>query len=171
MEIIRKYVRLRPLQTDHRRFFLAYRKGQCIKQPVGINTFGAIPKNIALFLGLPDSSGYTGHCFRRSSASLLADSGADILTLKRHGAWKSSTVAEGYVENSLENKRKTAIKILGEKEITGRQPLEEVGNNITEQSPEVADKIIIGSSISSHQLSSGMSLNNCTNCIVNIYNK
>ncbi|CAG9790350.1 unnamed protein product [Diatraea saccharalis] len=35
---------------------------------------------------------------------LLADSGADILTLKRHGGWRSSTVAESYVEDSIQNK-------------------------------------------------------------------
>lgn len=55
---------------------------------------------------------YTGHCYRRTSASLLADSGADILTLKRHGGWKSSTVAEGYVEDSITNKIKISKCIL-----------------------------------------------------------
>ena len=47
---------------------------------------------------------YTGHCFRRTSATTLVNAGADITTLKRHGGWKSSQVAEGYIENSLQNK-------------------------------------------------------------------
>ncbi|KAJ8909287.1 hypothetical protein NQ315_011363 [Exocentrus adspersus] len=32
---------------------------------------------------------YTGHCFRRSSTSILADSGADLLTIKRHGVMEN----------------------------------------------------------------------------------
>ncbi|KAJ8911221.1 hypothetical protein NQ315_014933 [Exocentrus adspersus] len=55
---------------------------------------------------------YTGHCFRRSSTSILADSGADLLTIKRHGGWKSNTVA-GYIDTSKETRRKFS-KILGE---------------------------------------------------------
>jgi hypothetical protein len=62
----------------------------------------------------PNPELYTGHCFRRSSASLLAKSGADLFMLKRHGAWRSNAVVESYVEESIENKRKTAVRILGE---------------------------------------------------------
>ena len=58
-------------------------------------------KLIASFLQLPDSALYTGHCFRRSSASFLVDGDGDLLSLKNHGGWKSSTVAEAYVEKSL----------------------------------------------------------------------
>lgn len=36
----------------------------------------------------------------------MVDAGADLTVLKRHGEWKSSTVAEGYIEESLGNKRK-----------------------------------------------------------------
>ncbi|KAJ8915478.1 hypothetical protein NQ315_003241 [Exocentrus adspersus] len=89
-------------------------QGVCIRQPVGINTFGNMPKNIASFLNLPYPEQYTGHCFRRSSTSILADSGADLLTIKRHGGWKSNTVAEGYIDTSKGNKKKIAAKILGE---------------------------------------------------------
>ncbi|KAL7306274.1 hypothetical protein TKK_0001708 [Trichogramma kaykai] len=43
---------------------------------------------------------YTGHALRRSSATIAADLGADLITLKRLGKWKSSTVAEGYIDDS-----------------------------------------------------------------------
>jgi hypothetical protein len=36
-----------------------------------MGTMGAIPKKIAIYLGLPNASEYTGHCLWRSSASLL----------------------------------------------------------------------------------------------------
>jgi hypothetical protein len=72
--------------------------------PVGINNIGSIPSKIATFLNLPNPSQYTGHCFRRSSATLLANRGGDLLNLKRHGGWKSGTVAESYVADSLKRK-------------------------------------------------------------------
>jgi hypothetical protein len=43
----------------------------------------------------------------------LVHAGADLLTLKSHGGWKSSAVAEGYIENSIQNKISIATKILG----------------------------------------------------------
>lgn len=63
---------------------MTYSEGKCTIQPVGINTFGTFPKKIAKLLNLDDDHLYTGHCFRRSLATMLADSGADIHTLKRH---------------------------------------------------------------------------------------
>ncbi|KAJ8970416.1 hypothetical protein NQ317_006547 [Molorchus minor] len=45
-------------------------------------------------------------------ATLLADAGVDIPTIKRHAGWKSTTVAEGDVENSIENKTKIANQVL-----------------------------------------------------------
>ncbi len=63
-----------------------------------------MPKEIAIFLELQDIHLYTGLCFRCSSATILVDSGGDLLTLKRHGGWKSSTVAESYIDESIANK-------------------------------------------------------------------
>lgn len=68
--------------------------------------------NIADFLKLPDAINYTGHSFRRSSATFLTNKGVDVVGLKRHGGWKSSTVAESYVEDSIQNKKEFAQKIL-----------------------------------------------------------
>ncbi|KAJ8981827.1 hypothetical protein NQ317_003871 [Molorchus minor] len=94
------------------RLFLYYKAGKCSSQPVGKNTMGKIPSVVASYLKLPDVACYTGHCLRRSSATLLADAGVDITTIKRHAGWKSTTVAEGYVENSIENKTKIANQVL-----------------------------------------------------------
>lgn len=70
-----------------------------------------MPKIVASYLKLKDAESYTCHTFRRTSATLLADSGADLLTLKRHGCWKSSAVAEGYIEDSITSKAKIAKKL------------------------------------------------------------
>lgn len=69
-----------------------------------------MPKDIAEFLSLPEPELYTGHSFRRTSATLLVDGGADLTTLKRHGGWKSNVVAEGYIEDLLNNKKKSVNK-------------------------------------------------------------
>ena len=102
--VIRKYYELRPPNTPHQRFFLFYGNNKCSRQPVGMNTFGTMPRKIAEFLRLPNPQSYTGHSFRRSSATLLAAKGVDFLGIKRIGGWKSSTVAEGYIEQSLRDK-------------------------------------------------------------------
>lgn len=80
---------------------------------MGINTLSKIPSRIAMFLNLEDPALYTGHCLRRSSATLLANAGANMTILKRHGGWKSSSVAEGYLEDSVQNKIQIAEKIQG----------------------------------------------------------
>ncbi|KAJ8979188.1 hypothetical protein NQ317_010948 [Molorchus minor] len=112
LELFRKYLSLRPPHVKHKRLFLYYKAGKCSSQSVGKNTMGKIPSVVASYLKLPDVACYTGHCLRRSSATLLADAGVDITTIKRHAGWKSTTVAEGYVENSIENKTKIANQVL-----------------------------------------------------------
>ncbi|KAJ8911472.1 hypothetical protein NQ315_015239 [Exocentrus adspersus] len=82
IEVCRKYMALRKPETTHSRFFVRYEKSQCTVQAIGKNTFGKIPQKVAEYLNLPNSTLYTGHCFRRTSASLLADSGASIDVLK-----------------------------------------------------------------------------------------
>ncbi|XP_031348761.1 uncharacterized protein LOC116174872 [Photinus pyralis] len=113
IHLYQKYKALRPQNAQTSRLFLNYKMGKCTVQPVGINTFGAIPKKIASYLKLPNASSFTGHCFRRTSATLLANAGADLLSLKRHGGWRSSTVAEGYVDGSLQGKLEVCNKIIG----------------------------------------------------------
>jgi hypothetical protein len=108
IDLIKTYHNLRPKNVTHSRFFLTYRNGYCINSPIGINTFGKMPKVIATFLKLPNPELFTGHCFRRSSASHLANRGGDLITIKRHGGWKSSAVAEGYIEQSLKKKVEVA---------------------------------------------------------------
>ncbi len=111
VELFRKYQALRPAAVPIRRFFLNYRHNKCTVQPVGINSISKIPQIVAKYLSLPHSDQYTGHSKRRSSATLLANAGADITTVKRHGGWKSTTVAEGYIEELEMNKIQIARKI------------------------------------------------------------
>lgn len=111
--ICKKYMDLRPSvdNTKNLPFFLNYQTGKCTKQCVGINKLGSVPQKIAQFLGLPDSKLYTGHCFRRSSATVFVDAGGNLLELKKLGGWQSSAVAEGYIDNAMHSKIATSDKI------------------------------------------------------------
>lgn len=148
LEYYRKYLKLRPENAKSSNFFLAMRNGKVTNQVVGRNTIGSWPSKIAKCLNLPDPHLYTGHGFRRSSATLLVNKGVDILGLKRHGGWRSSSVAEGYVADSLENKLEFSRKILHENTpeesilssditTTGNIVVEKkTGNNSTVNAPE-----------------------------------
>ncbi|XP_034939752.1 uncharacterized protein [Chelonus insularis] len=108
---VKQYISLRPKDIDTDRFFLFYMKFKCTRNVIGKNKIAEVPKNIACYLNLPDPNRYTGHCFRRTSATLLANSGATLTTIKEHGGWRSSAVAEGYIEHSLFNKNNIFNKI------------------------------------------------------------
>lgn len=64
------------IKNPQQHFLLRYQEGRCLNQPVGKNSFAAIPTRIAKFLGLPHAEMYTGHSFSSTSATLLADTEA-----------------------------------------------------------------------------------------------
>ncbi|HYT46389.1 MAG TPA: site-specific integrase [Methylomirabilota bacterium] len=113
VQLFNKYLSLRPENVDTDRVFLRYANGKCTKQVVGINNFGACPSRVARFLNLPEAEKYTGHAFRRTSATIMANGGMSIDELKRQVGWKSSAVAAGYVEESTVNKVKVSNIIAG----------------------------------------------------------
>jgi integrase len=65
------------------RFFCKLQNGKGTARCIGKNTIGK--KLIAQKLKICDPQLFTGHCFRRSGATILSDSGASKLTLKRAG--------------------------------------------------------------------------------------
>lgn len=181
VKLFRLYAEKRAAGTDHSRFFVSYRHGKCTKQAMGINTIAKLPRMIAEHLKLPSPEQYTGHCFRRSSASLLADSGVDISVLKRHGGWKSSTVAEGYVENSLQQKKSIATKIFGEA-VEVSEPSGVQNATSSKNAPErQAESVLVNPAHSetiptisfpmpsSSSAQNPVQFNNVTNCTINFY--
>jgi integrase len=98
---------------DNERLFLRVWKGQATKQAVGKNKLATYPREIATFLGIENPSAYTGHAFRRTAATWLADNGIDTINLKRFGGWKSDAIAQSYVADSYANKRSLANMLQG----------------------------------------------------------
>lgn len=151
LETIRKYIALRPHNVQHDKFFINYRQQKCTVQPVGINTIYKIPQKIAEFLKLPNPEMYTGHCFRRSAATMVADSGADLVTVKRLGGWQSSSVAETYIEESVTNKIAVSKCIL---------------NNVEHQT---VDANVANTSALKQNSSLPVCITGNVNCNINIY--
>lgn len=52
-------------------------------------------------MNLDNPEDYTVHRLRRYSPSMLVEGVGDLFTLKRHGGWCFSSVAEGYIEESI----------------------------------------------------------------------
>lgn len=162
--IYRKYLKLRPLSTPHNRLFVNYKSSKCTIQVVGINTFSKLPSLIAEYLQLPEVKLFTGHCFRRTSASILVNEGGDILSLKRHGGWRSSSVAESYVDDAISNKISVANKILGE--IRANSLNEQMCNSSTSTHANAVNFNEEGEG--SIQLGNEMQRSNATMCEINM---
>lgn len=160
--LFKKYWALRPANLENNNFFINYQKGRCTKQVIGINKFGSMPRQVAVFLKLDHPEQYTGHCFRRTSATMLVDAGADITTLKRHGGWKSTEVAESYIENSINSKIAIANKILSE--VTPQTSKSITSTITTVESNE---------NLNTQNLSNmpNFNFNNCQNITINIISK
>lgn len=150
VSIARKYQTLLSNKATGR-IFLSIRNGKFTSAVLGKNKLREIPKFIALFLGLEAPERFTGQCFRRSSATSLADSGISRTNLKRHGGWRSDTVAEGYLHDS----KKMRVDIA-----------EMLSENSVPQNTETPSSVPSPVSSSSHPVFN-FNFNNCTNVNVN----
>lgn len=79
--------------------------------PIRRNTIAALLNKTAVWLKLKNAETYISHSVKRTSATVLADSGVNTLQLQRHGGWKSARVAEGYVQDSIHLKKKINKRI------------------------------------------------------------
>jgi integrase len=80
---------------------------------IGINAVGKMPSKIAAWLkekephhfDMKEPKEYTGHCFRRTAATLFVEGGGSKPMLKIAGGWSSDSVCEGYVAESSVTRR------------------------------------------------------------------
>lgn len=127
------------------------------KQPVGINTLNKYTKEIAGFLGLKEPDRYTTHSLRRTGATILAEAGLSLATIKAAGGWRSDTVASGYIVHSTAMQRSIseAIQQQGLTSVTIDKELRAMEASIQGQIQNLT--IVSGGTVS------------CTNFTVNIY--
>ena len=87
------------------------------KAPMGINYLAQTGCILAAKLKLEDPTQYTGHCFRRTSATAAANAGANTLQMKRHFGWQQESTALKYTDETRVRARKMA-RFLTETETT-----------------------------------------------------
>jgi len=179
--IYQRYDNLRSkVVKGKKEFFVHFQKGHCTNKVIGINSFGLMPKKVATFLGLKRPETYTGHAWRRTSATLLVEGGADMATLKRHGGWRSDTVAEGYVESSTNEKRKIYNRITSSIHLkdpsttststtsTSASPLTASSTTVFNRSEEMQQEAPTG--IVSPRGGLSLQISNCSNCSFQFHN-
>lgn len=91
------------------RLFKTFNGKKFSKQPMGIRTICKVPQSVAAFLNI--SGNFSGHCFRRSCATILAEQGATSTQLKTLMNWKSDTTALNYIDNSEQSRLNTSLMI------------------------------------------------------------
>jgi site-specific recombinase XerD len=81
--------------------------------PIGRNTLADFSKRIAQLIGLTNFQRYTSHAFRRSTATILTDAGRTLAEIKNVTGHLSDKVVQGYIANSVNQKRKAANDLAG----------------------------------------------------------
>ena len=78
----------------------------------GMKYFQQVPREIACDLKLEHTGSYTHHAFRRTLATSLHQCGPTRQMIKRAGGWRSDNVVEGYIAESVGEKRKCATMLV-----------------------------------------------------------
>lgn len=79
-----------------------------VRQPMGIGMIRELGKVVANEISLEEPQLYTGHCWRRSSATQAAGQGATSSDLKRTYGWKQEQTAMKYLDNNANQAAKMA---------------------------------------------------------------
>lgn len=166
-DICKKYMNLRPSHAKCPSLFLNYQNGKCTIQRVGINKLASMGKHIATFLKLKNPELYTGHSFRRSSATICVSAGGDITAVKQLGGWKSTTVAEGYIDDNITNKIKRGNQISNE--INKHYTSSNYNETPCSSSSASPSPMIFNRTQMTDKVIPGMNFNNCNVTINNYY--
>ena len=95
-------------------FFRQIRNGKITKQKRGKSFFYDLPKRVATFLQLDHPEKYTCHAVRRTATTWRAERGASTSVIQKFGGWKSSGVAQEYIDNSETMRQTIAAKFQNE---------------------------------------------------------
>lgn len=87
-------------------------QGSFMQCRVGINTMAKMASRIAEKLGLDNAAAYTGHCFRGSAATNMAENGASDQQMKSLCRWKSEKMADTYTRKTERLKNEATQTLL-----------------------------------------------------------
>ena len=108
-------------------------------QAVGKHTLASYGKRLATAIGLTTPEKYTGHCWRRTAATLAAEAGSSLAEIKTLTGHKSDTVVNHYINNSETMKVRMAETLDCDKENRNvRQRTERTEkNSVLKQEPAI----------------------------------
>lgn len=127
------------------------------KCPIGHNSVGDVGKKVASWIGLENPERYTGHCWRRTAATVFADGGGSNAQMKRKFGWASETTATEYIDNS-----KKSIATNADILQTGMEPSTEPLTEPIIKKPRVEPPAQAG-----HE-ARGLNFHNCSNIVINM---
>lgn len=148
--ILQRYFEFFPINDRKGRFLRYIVNGKGSNRPVGKNKVSEYPGFVASFLGL-SPSGYSGHCWRRTAATILAEADVSVIQLKLAGGWKSDQVCQRYIEETKSEKLQIASRLSFFQDecttTTSKRKIDEVS-----ESPPI-----------------NISMSNCTGCTLNYF--
>ena len=110
VQILTQYIVLFPEAQRVGRFLRYFQDEKSTNRPVGKNKIAEYPKRVATFLGL-SPEGFTGHCWRRTTATILSETDIPLIQFKNAGGWHSDSVCQGYVQESKREKLQISSRI------------------------------------------------------------
>ena len=122
-----------------------FRKMSCKGNPcqnIGENTLRSYGLHIATFLNLQCPERFTGHTYRRTGATILAEvKDITFMQLKKAGGWNSDKIVEEYVEDSKLSKSTIASAISSDACVLGTTPSAAVDMSGTDNIATVAENV------------------------------
>lgn len=110
--LLKKMINLRP-QKCIDNFIIGNCNGKLIKQLMEKKMIDDLLQKIAVWLNHLNQNGYISHSFRRTSATVFIDTRADVTSLKQVCSWKSNSVVNFYIDQSITNMHYTSNQIFG----------------------------------------------------------
>lgn len=113
LDPVKTFLRYSDVVPEKDHLFLQYHGGKYVRQAIGKNSFTPIIRNMAKLLMIQNWEAYRTHSLRSTMATILADAEGTEQEIKRHGRWKSATVASEYVRSSDLGEQKVSEKLAG----------------------------------------------------------
>ena len=110
IEILNGYLQYFNVDQRKGRFLRYFQDGKGTDRNIGKHKVAEYPKKVAEFLGL-SPEGYTGHCWRRTTATILSETDISLMQFKNAGGWHSDQVCQQYVQESKREKLQISARI------------------------------------------------------------